>query len=117
MLKWESQKSTKSHKSRKTAHQNAFPIEACKKTPSWRGQTSEFDDSCTLSDVFSEAQGSQKGIEMEPKWSLRAPQITKNQEKWAFKKTLKNNTAKSGFVVAFQPQKRGTLSQVFRPQN
>ena len=46
-------------------------------------------------------QGSQKGVEMEPKWSLRAPQITKNQEKWALKKTLKNNTAKSGFVVAF----------------
>ena len=99
--KWKSQKSTKSHKSRKTPHQNAFLSEACKKTPSRRGQTSEFDDSYTLSAVFSEAQGSQKGIEMEPKWSLRAPQITKNQEKWALKKTLKNNTAKSGFVVAF----------------
>ena len=24
-----------------------------------------------------------------PKWSLGAPQITKNQEKWALKKTLK----------------------------
>ena len=99
--KWEPQKSTKSQKSRKTRHQNAFLSEACKKTPSRRGQTSEFDDSYTLSAVFSEAQGSQKGVEMEPKWSLRAPQITKNQEKWALKKTLKNNTAKSGFLVAF----------------
>jgi len=40
-----------------------------------------------------------------PKWSPRAPQITQNQEKQALKKTLKNNTAKSGFVVAFCPQK------------
>ena len=38
---------------------------------------------------------------MEPKWSLRAPQISKNQEKWALKKTLKNNTAKSGLLVDF----------------
>ena len=101
VLKWDSQKNTKSHKSRTTPHQNAFLSEACKKTPSRRGQTSEFDDCYTLSAVFSEAQGSQKGVEMEPKWNLRAPQITKNQEKWALKKTLKNNTAKSGFVVAF----------------
>ena len=36
-----------------------------------------------------------------PKWSLGALQITQNQEKRALKKTLKNNTAKSGFVVAF----------------
>ena len=99
--KWEPQNSTKSQKSRKTRHQNAFLLEACKKTPFGRGQTSEFDDSYTLSAVFSEAQGSQKGVEMEPKWSLRAPQITKNQEKWALKKTLKNNTAKSWFLVAF----------------
>ena len=79
--KWEPQNSTKSQKSRKTPHQNAFLIEACKKTPSRRGQTSEFDDSYTLSAVFSEAQGSQKGVEMEPKWNLRAPQIIKNKEK------------------------------------
>ena len=38
---------------------------------------------------------------MEPKWSLRAPQISKNQEKWALKKTSKNNTAKSGLLVDF----------------
>ena len=74
--KWESQKSTKSLKSRKTRHQNAFLIETCKKTPFGRGQTSEFDDSCTLLAVFSKAQGSQKGVEMEPKWSFRIPQIT-----------------------------------------
>ena len=36
-----------------------------------------------------------------PKWSLGALQITQNQEKRALKKTMKNNTAKSGFVVAF----------------
>ena len=107
------QKNTKSHKSRKNPHQNAFLIEACKKTPSRRGQTSEFDDSYTLSAVFSEAQGSQKGVEMEPKWSLRAPQITKNQEKWALKKTLKNNTAKSWFLVAFWSQK----GLIFRSRN
>ena len=101
MPNWEPQKSTKSHKSRKTPHQNAFLIEACKKTPSGRGQTSEFDDGYTLSAVFSGAQGSEKGVEMEPKWSLRASQISKNQEKWALKKTLKNNTAKSGLLVDF----------------
>ena len=67
----------------------------------WKGQTSEFDDSYTLSAVFAEAQGSENGVEMAPKWSLRAPKITKNQEKLALKKTLKNNTAKSRFVVAF----------------
>ena len=84
--KWEPQKSTKSQKSRKTPHQNAFLLEACKKTPFGRGQTSEFDDCYTLSAVFSEAQGSRKGVEMEPKWSLRAPKIEKNQEKLALKK-------------------------------
>ena len=115
--KREPQNNTKSHKSRKTPHQNAFLIEACKKTPSRRDHTSEFDDSYTLSAVFSEAQGSQKGVEMEPKWSLRAPQITKNQEKWALKKTSKNNTAKSGFVVAFSPQKGTTPFARKRLQN
>ena len=38
-----------------TPHQNASPISACKKTPSGRGQTSEFDDGYTLSAVFSGA--------------------------------------------------------------
>ena len=101
VLNWEPQKSTKSYKPRKTHHQNALLIEACKKTPSGRGQTLEFDDGYTLSAVFSGAQGSEKGVEMEPKWSLRAPQISKNQEKWALKKTSKNNTAKSGLLVDF----------------
>ena len=96
---WEPQKSTKSYKSRKTHHQNALLIEACKKTPSRRGQTSEFDDGYTLSAVFSGAQGSEKGVGMEPQWNLRAPQISKNQKKWALKKTPKNNTAKSGLLV------------------
>ena len=114
---WEPQKNTKSHKSRQTPHQNALLIEACKKTPSGRGQTSEFDDSYTLSAVFSGAQGSEKGVEMELKWSLRAPQITKNQEKWALKKTWKNNTAKSGFVVEEGPQKWLPLSPGERLQN
>ena len=89
---WELQKSTKSHKSRKTPHQNASPIEACKKTPSGRGQTSEFDDGYTLSAVFSGAQGSEKGVEMRPKWSPRAPQISKKQEKWTVKKKHRKAT-------------------------
>ena len=61
-----SKEHTKSHKSRKTPHQNAFLIEACKKTPSGSGQTSEFHDGYALSAVFSGAQGSQKEVEMEP---------------------------------------------------
>ena len=73
---WDTQNHTKSTKSQKTSHQNAFLLEACKKTPFGRGQTSEFDDSYTLLAVFSKAQGSQKGVEMEPKWSFRIPQIT-----------------------------------------
>ena len=64
--KLESAQITKSSKSGKTLHLNASPIEPCKKTPSGRGQTSEFDDGYTLSSVFSKAQGSEKGIEMEP---------------------------------------------------
>ena len=61
-------------------HQNAFLVEACKKTP---------------------AQGSQKGTEMGPKWNLRAPQLSKNQENWGLKKPSKNNTAKSWLLVDF----------------
>ena len=114
---WEPQKSTKSYKSRKTPHQNALLIEACKKTPSGRGQTSEFDDGYTLSAVFSGAQGSEKGVEMELKWSLRAPQISKNQEKWALKNTSKNNTAKSGLLVDFDFKRGGPLSHRERLQN
>ena len=105
MPKWERQKTTKSNKSRTTPHRNASPIEACKKTSSGRGQTSEFDDGYTLSAVFSRAQGSEKGVEMELKWSLRAPQISKNQEKWALKNTKKNNTAKSWLLGEKGPQK------------
>ena len=98
MPNWEPQKSTKSHTSRKTPHQNASPIEACKKTPSGRGQTSEFDDGYTLSAVFSGAQGSEKS-----KWSQDGasghPKSKKIKINWALKKTSKNNTAKSGLLV------------------
>ena len=96
--KWEPQKNTKTHKSRKTPHQNAFLIEACKKTPSRRGQTSEFNDCYTLSAVFSEAQGSQKGVEngakMEPPGTpnhkkSRKVGIQKNIEKQHCKKWVR----------------------------
>jgi len=41
-----------------------------------------------------------------PKWSLGAPQITKNQEKWALKKTLKNASKKNQKI----PQKGTSFS-------
>ena len=44
-----------------------------------------------------------------PKWSLGAPQITKNQEKWALKKTLKIASQKS--------QKRSQKGTTFWPGN
>ena len=40
---------------------------------------------------FPVAQGSKKGAKKCPKWSLWAPEITKNQEKKVFKKTVKMN--------------------------
>ena len=106
MLKWEPQNSTKSHKSGKNFSSKRIPDRGFKKTPFRRGQTPEFDDSYTLSADFSGAQGSQKGVEINSKWHLRAPQKAKNQEKWALKKTLKNNATKTGFWCAFWAQKR-----------
>ena len=85
----------------KTPHQNAFLIEACKKTPSGRGQTFEFNDGYTLSAVFSGAQGSELDVEMELKLILKASQTSKNHEKCALKKTWKINTATHGLLIDF----------------
>ena len=54
---------------------------------------------------------------MELKWNLRAPQTTKNQEKWAKKKTSKNNTAKSGLLVDMLTPKWTSFSHRERLRN
>ena len=47
---------------------------------------------------------------MESKWKLQAPQITKNQEKWALKKTSKNNTAQNGLLVENELKRGGGVA-------
>ena len=54
-----------------------------------RGQTSKIDDSYTLSAVFSEAQGSQKGVKMGAKMEPQGTQTHTKQEKISLKKTSK----------------------------
>ena len=88
----------------KTHHQNAPTIKTCKKTVSGRGQTSEINDSQTVSAVFSEAQGSQKAVQMTSKIDPRAPQITKKVKKRAFKKHQKHNTRKVGYCLQKYPK-------------
>ena len=99
--KWEPQNSPKSQKSAKTHHQNAPTVKTCKKTLSGRSQTSEIYDPCTLSAVFSEAQGSQKGVKMEAKMEPQGTQHHTNQEKRALKKHETNNTAKTCYLLHF----------------
>ena len=88
--KWEPPNAPKSTKTAKSQHQNAPTVKTCKKTPSGRGQTSEIDDSYTLSYIFPKAQRSQKGCKMEAKIE---PQGTQNQkEQKTITSTQRNST-------------------------
>ena len=87
--KWEPQNNQKSQQSTKTHHRNAPTIKTCKKTLSGRGQTSEIHDRYTLSAVFSEAQGSQKGVKMEAKMMSQDTKNHKSREKRTLEKTSK----------------------------
>jgi len=109
--KWKPQHSTKSHTSRKNFSSKCIPDRGFKKTPFRRGLTPEFDDSYTLPADFSGAQGCQKGVEINSKWHLRAPQNAKNQEKWALKKTLKTMLRKLGSGANFELKKKGFFAQ------
>lgn len=100
--KWEPQNGPKSQQSAKKRHRNAPTIEIFKKSLSGRGPTSKIDNPHTVSAVFSKSQGSQKGVNMRSKWSLRARKNTQNQENITLKKTQqKKRTPKSGLVLAF----------------
>ena len=88
-----------------------------KKTLSGRGQTSKKYYSYTLSAVFSEPQGSHKGVKMEAKMEPRAPKITKKQEKRPLKKTPKTHLCQSVLLPAFWNQKGTSISWPKRSQN
>ena len=68
----------KSKISVKIPSSNALAIKTWEKTPSKRGQTSKIDDAYTLSAVFKEAQGSQKGVKMEARMESLGTQSHKN---------------------------------------
>ena len=65
------------------------------------GQTSEIDDSYTLSFVLSEAQRSQKGGKMGAKMEPQGTQNHKKQQPRAIKKTAQNKTATSMLLLRF----------------
>ena len=77
----------KSHTSAKTEHKNAPTVKTCKKTPSGRGQTIQINEGYTLSAVFSEAQGSQKGVKMKAKIDPQGIEYHKKHAKRALRKT------------------------------
>ena len=64
----------------------------------WKGQTSEFDDTYTLSAVFPVAQGSQKGAKKPPKMEPRGTPNHKKTRKMSTQKIIeKQDSQKSVF--------------------
>ena len=96
-----SSKQQKIRKNQKNNNQNASTIKTCKKTLSGKGQTTKFDDGCTLFTVFSKPQGSRNDVNMGAKIEPWGTHKHAKSQKQALKKHKKNSTAKSDLWVQF----------------
>ena len=111
--KWEPQIDVKSLKSAKTRHQNALASKSYKKTPPGRGQTLKKADSITVLAVFSDVQGSQKGVKKVPKMESLGTQNHKKTKKKSTRKNIKKHTAKSASQAPFGGGPGGVLGFQF----